>query len=264
VEQNIVQRYLVARTDRAAQRATLTGALLCLFIWVTFMTIGSSLWAFYRITGAPIPAEVLARPDNILPYFVATQFPRGIVGLLLAGILAAAMQAFSADLTSVATVATQDYYVRFLPSSSDRAHLIFGRSAILVGGLMATGVALQLTHGRTRAVYETFVVLSMVLAGGMLGLFAAGFLSMRTTRRGAYAGIATCVTFVLWATVTGPLKIDLGFNFTMNPTMIGILSHPLLFGVAYVVSLLPGGERPELAGLTIWNLRQLAGSKAGP
>ncbi len=48
----------------------------------------------------------------------------------------------------------------------------------------------------------------------------------------------------------------------MNPTMIGILSHPLLFGVAYVVSLLPGGERPELAGLTIWNLRQLAGSKA--
>ncbi len=262
VEQNIVQRYLVARTDRDAQRATFTGAIVCLFIWVTFMTIGAGLWAFYRLTGSPIPADVAAKPDNILPYFVATQFPRGIVGLLMAGILAAAMQAFSADLTSVATVATQDYFARFRPASTDRARLLFGRLSILVGGLMATGVALQLMHGRTRAVYETFVVLSMVLAGGMLGLFAAGFVSTRTTRRGAYAGITACVLFVLWATVTGPLKIDLGLNFTLNPILIGILSHPLLFGIAYLASRVLGGEPQDLGGLTIWSRRQKPDAQA--
>lgn len=256
VEQNMVQRYLVARSDREAQRATMTGAMLCLMIWLTFTTIGSSLWAFYQITGHSIPADVLQKPDNILPYFVATQFPNGLIGLLLAAILAAAMQAFSADLTSVATVATQDYFARFLPQSRDRTRLIFGRCAVLVGGLMATGVALQLTHQRTRAVYEIFVVLSMVLAGGMLGLFASGFACTKTTPRGAYVGITICVLFVLWATMTGPLKIDLGFNFKMNPMMIGILSHPVLFGAAYLASVFLKGQQAQLAGLTIWNLKE--------
>jgi SSS family solute:Na+ symporter len=255
VEQNMVQRYLVARTDREAQQATLIGALLCVAIWITFSTIGSSLWSFYQITGETLPAEVLQKPDNIIPYFVATQFPRGLVGLLLAAILAAAMQAFSADLTSVATVATQDYFARFLPQSSDRARLFFGRCAVLAGGLMAVGVALQLTQERTRAVYEIFVILAAVLAGGMLGLFAAGFLSTRTTGRGAYVGISTCLLFVLWGTVTGPLKVDLGVNFEMHSVVIGILSHPLLFGVTYASSLVLGGKRTDLSGLTIWNLR---------
>jgi SSS family solute:Na+ symporter len=255
VEQNMVQRYLVARSDREAQRATLTGALLCVFIWLTFSTIGSSLWAFYRVTGETLPPEVLQKPDNILPYFVATQFPQGLMGLLLAAILAAAMQAFSADLTSVATVATQDYYARFLPGSSDRARLLFGRCAVLVGGLMATGVALQLTQQRTRAVYEVFVILAAVLAGGMLGLFAAGFLSTKTTGLGAYVGISSCLLFVLWATLTGPLGVDLRFNYTMNSILIGVISHPLLFVVTYLASVTLGGRRNDLAGLTIWNLR---------
>ena len=255
IEQNMVQRYLVARTDREAQRATLIGALLCVVIWVTFTTIGSSLWAFYQITGETLPATMVQKPDNILPYFVATQFPQGMVGLLLAAILAAAMQAFSADLTSVATVATQDYFARFLPKSSDRARLMFGRCAVFIGGLLATGVALQLTRQRTRAVYEIFVVLAAVLAGGMLGLFASAFLSTRTTARGIYVGISSCLLFVLWATVTGPLKVDLGFNFTMNPIMIGVIGHPLLFVVAYFSSLVLGGKRTDLAGLTIWDLR---------
>jgi Na+/proline symporter len=199
---------------------------------------------------------VLQKPDNILPYFVSTQFPRGLIGLLLAAILAAAMQAFSADLTSVATVATQDYFARFRPRSSDQARLFFGRCAVLIGGLMATGVALQLTQQRARAVYEIFVVLSMILAGGMLGLFAAGFVCTRTTTRGANIGITLCILFVLWATLTGPLHIDLGFNFTMNPMMIGILSHPLLFAAAYLASVLFKGTQTELAGLTIWSRKE--------
>jgi len=69
VEQNIVQRYLVARTDREAQRAVFTGASFCVVIWQTFMVIGACLWAFYHMTGAAVPAAIQQKPDNILPYF---------------------------------------------------------------------------------------------------------------------------------------------------------------------------------------------------
>jgi SSS family solute:Na+ symporter len=251
VEQNMVQRYLVARTDREARQATMTGALACVAIWLTFSFIGSTLWAYYRAAGG-VPPELLARPDNAVPYFIATALSPGLVGLILAAILAAAMQAFSADLTSVATVVTQDYYARFRPQSADERRLFFGRVALVAAGGLATMVALQLTQSRTRAIYELFVILASIVAGGVLGLFALGFLTTRATRKGAYTGLAACVLFVAWATVTGPLKVDLGINFTMHPLMIGLLSHLVVFIVGYGSSLWFGDGQKPLEGLTVW------------
>ncbi|MBL8228526.1 MAG: sodium/solute symporter [Bryobacterales bacterium] len=253
VEQNMVQRYLVARTDREAQRATFTGALSCLVIWVTFTFIGSALWGHYQLAGNTLPAEVVSQPDNILPYFIATVLPSGLVGLILAAILAAAMQSFSADLTSVATVITEDYYARFVPSSSDARRLLIGRIGLTVIGLVAAGVALQLTSSRTRAVYEIFVTLASIVAGGVLGLFALGFLTRRGTKKGAYTGLTICVLFVAWATITGPLKVNLGINYTMHPLMIGLISHVLLFGTGYIASMFWKDAEDKVDGLTIWS-----------
>ena len=252
-EPNMVQRYLVARTDRDAQRGVLAGAFACVPIWLTFAFIGSCLWAFYQLTAANVPPAVLEKPDNILPYFIATQFPAGLVGLVLAAIFSAANSSVSSDLNSIATVVTQDFFIRARPRSSERARILFGRCAVLAGGILAVSIAFLLNLARAKALIELVVTLGMIFSGGMLGLFALGFLSRRATRRGAYAGTAICLAFILWATLTGPLKIDLGFNFTMHPIMIGIFSHPLLFISGYLVSLLLGGYRPQLAGLTIWD-----------
>jgi len=98
---------------------------------------------------------------------------------------------------------------------------------------------------------ELIVTLGMIFAAGMLGLFALGFLSRRATARGAYVGMAVCVSFVAWATATGPLGLDWGVNFKMHPLMIGIFSHFILFGAGYVASLLLGGSPPDVTGLTI-------------
>jgi SSS family solute:Na+ symporter len=140
------------------------------------------------------------------------------VGLILASSLSAAMCSVSADLNSVATVATQDYFAPALPRTSDRARLWFGRAAVLVAGLLSTGAALALTLTRSTAAYEVVVISVSVIAAGMLGL-----------------------------------KVDLGFNFRMNPLLIGVISHLALFGVGYAASLAPGGHRPLLAGLTVWD-----------
>lgn len=256
VEQNIVQRYLVARSDHEARKAVLTGASSCLVIWLTFSLLGSCLWAYYHLSPGSLPTEVAAKPDNIVPYFISTHVPHGLIGLILAAILAAAMQAFSADLTSVATVATSDYFARFRPTSSDAQRLLFGRASVLVGGVLATAMALHLTESRTRAVYEIFVILASIVAGGILGLFALGFLTRRANRPGAYLGLAACALFVTWATVTGPLRIDLGWNFRMHPLMIGLASHIVLFVAGYAGSFLFREPTGDLTGLTIHEYRQ--------
>ncbi len=254
-EPNMVQRYLIARSDREAQRGVLAGALACLPIWLTFAFIGSCLWAFYRLTAHEIPADVLQQPDNILPHFIATQLPPGLVGLILAAILSACNSSVSSDLNSVGTVVTQDYFTRALPNTSERARLLFGRCAVLVTGILCVCTALILISARAKALVELIVTLGMIFSGGMLGLFALGFFSKRATRRGAYIGMAICLTFILWAVLTGPLKVDLGFNFQMHPIMIGVFSHFILFASGYLASLAFGGYRPDVAGLTIWKDR---------
>jgi solute:Na+ symporter, SSS family len=252
-EPNMVQRYLIAQSDREAQRGVMVGALACLPIWLTFAFIGSCLWAFYRLTAAGIPPDVLQKPDNILPYFIATQLPVGLVGLILAAILSACNSSVSSDLNSVGTVVTQDFFTRALPHTSERARLLFGRCAVMVTGLLCVCTALILISARAKALVELIVTLGMIFSGGMLGLFALGFLSKRATRRGAYIGMAVCLAFILWAVVTGPLKVDLGFNFQMHPIMIGVFSHLIMFASGYLASLVFGGYKPDLTGLTIWN-----------
>lgn len=252
-EQNIIQRYLVARTDREAKRGTALGVLWTVPTWFTFATIGACLWAFYQLTDHGVPREVLAQPDNILPYFIATELPSGLIGLILAALLSSAMSSVSADLNSIATVATEDYFTRLCPWASDRSRLFFGRLMVLLGGALATGAALILTFTRSVAAYEIVVVSVSIVAGGMLGLFGLGFLTRRASRLGAYTGIVAGLVFVGWATVTGPLKVDLGIQFQMNPIMIGILSHFVVFITGYAASRIFGGTVPELTGLTIWD-----------
>jgi len=229
----------------------MAGALSCLPIWLTFAFIGSCLWAFYQLVPANIPPDVLQKPDNILPYFISTQLPTGLVGLILAAILSSCNSSVSSDLNSVGTVATQDFFIRALPGSSERVRLLFGRCAVALTGVLCICLAIILISARAKAMIELIVTLGMIFSGGMLGLFALGFLSTRATRRGAYIGTSICLAFIFWAALTGPLKINLGFNFNMHPIMIGVLSHFILFISGYLASLIFGGDQPDLTGLTI-------------
>jgi solute:Na+ symporter, SSS family len=260
-EQNMVQRYLVARSDREAQQGTLVGALVCLPLWLTFAFIGALIWSFYQTTEGRLPAEVLGKPDSILPYFVVNELPTGLVGLILAAILAVTQSSTSADLNSVATVVTTDYFSRWFPRMKDKSLLFLGRLMVVIAGLLVTYIALQLVQTRSRAILDTGATLVSIIAGGILGLFGLGFLTRRATRLGAYTGMCTCLIFTAWATVTGPLynkfglTIDPAWCFNMNPIMIGIFSHFILFGVGYFVSTLFGGWRPDTKGLTVWDAK---------
>jgi SSS family solute:Na+ symporter len=94
---------------------------------------------------------------------------------------------------------------------------------------------------------ERVVTIASILSGGMLGLFFLGFLTTRATRGGCYAGIVACLLFTAWGTMTEPKNhfFDLGFNFDMNPILIGLFGHAILFGVGYAWSIAFGGHRPD-------------------
>jgi len=244
-DQAMVQRYLIARTDKEAVRGTLLAALMSVPVLIAFNLIGAFLYGFYTLSGAVRP-EI---GDHILPHFIVNYLPTGLVGLILAAILAASMSSISSDLNSIATVSTRDYFARFMPTLSDRAQLIIGRIVVLVAGMSAAyiGILMIPTEDST-PVAEKALVITVIVSAGTLGIFSLGFLTKRATRRGCYAGIIACILFTAWGVLTEPSSrtVDLGaFNFAMNPIMIGILGHVITFGVGYLVSLIAGGYRPD-------------------
>lgn len=243
-DQHMVQRYLIARTDRDASQGALWNGLLCVPVWAIFMLIGSCLYGYYALSGAVPPAV----SDEVVPHFIMHQLPSGIVGLMLAAILAASMSSISPDLNSIATAFTADIVGHFRPGLSDRARLFSGRLGVALFGTVAIGVALIMApQGGGATIMERAVTVAAILSGGMLGLFFLGFFTRRATRQGCYAGLAACAVFTAWGTLTAspdPM-LDLGFNFPLNPILIGLLGHVIVFGVGYAWSRIFGGHVPE-------------------
>ena len=85
------------------------GVAACLPVWFLFMLIGALLWSYYQFSAELVPAEVMNVKDRILPYFIKTQFPIGLKGIILAALIAAAMSSLDSDLNAMATVVVNDF-----------------------------------------------------------------------------------------------------------------------------------------------------------
>jgi SSS family solute:Na+ symporter len=261
-DQHIVQRYLVAKSDEAASRAAFVSALLCVPVFVVFMFAGACLAGFFALPGVTPPAMA----DSAMPYFMAHYMPVGLLGLVVAAVLAAAMSTVSADLSSVGTVLTADYFQHFFPQASDRARLRCGRLMIALGGALTIVAAwLLLPEKDSAPLMERVIMIASILSGGTLGLFCLAFLTRTATREGCYIGVACCAVFTAWAILTEPRGrvLDLGWNFPLNPILIGICGHAVLFGAGWLASRLFGGHRPDnVEDLTYWGLKKFVRSPA--
>jgi SSS family solute:Na+ symporter len=262
-DQHMVQRYLLARTDAEASRAAVAGAVICVPVYALFILIGACLYGFFSL--AQVPGPQLG--DNVMPFFMANYLPVGFLGLVVAAILAAAMSTVSSDLTSIATVVTADYFSTAFPRSTDRARLLCGRAMVVVGGLLAAWTAIMLAPEQGLApIMERALTIAAILSGGTLGLFCLGFLSRTATRRGCHVGIACCLAFLAWAILSQPRQrlVDFGFNFDMNPILIGVFGHLVLFTTGWVASRFLGGYvPPDIESLTFRRRRIAASTPPG-
>src|SRR3972149_346110 len=92
IDQNYIQRYVIARTDREAAKSVWLGALLYLPVFAVFFFIGTQLFAYYTSQPELLPAGT--KPDQVFPHFIATGLPIGVGGIVIAAIFAAAQSHF--------------------------------------------------------------------------------------------------------------------------------------------------------------------------
>jgi solute:Na+ symporter, SSS family len=201
IDQNYVQRYVAAKSEAAARRSLWLGGLLYVPVSAVFLLIGTTLFSFYTARPELLPETLRAadQADRVFPYFIVSQLPPGLTGLLIAAIFAAAMSTVSTSLNSSATLLLTDWYRRYLrPKAGERESMLVLRLGTLVWGLMGTGFALAMIG--VKAALDAWWTLSSIFAGGMLGLFLLGMIARRAGNAAAATGVAVGVLVVVWMT----------------------------------------------------------------
>ena len=256
-DQTIVQRYLVAKTDRSAMKGVALGAVMTIPVWTVFMLLGTCTWGYYKITQEALPAYI-TKADQVFPHFVATHLPPGIAGLFLASLLGAAMTMLASDLNSIAVVGVEDYYRTWRPNSTDRQRLMMGKSLVMIAGLIsaAGGFVLSFSTGPALTLY---FLSNAIFSSALAGLFFLAFFSSRANRQGVYIGIWASSICTLWAVLTKGAKPiwDLApYNFKWDDLMIGAVGNVVLIVFGYLASLAfsawTGSQRDPNA-VTVWH-----------
>jgi SSS family solute:Na+ symporter len=197
VDQSYSQRYITAASPRAAARSIWIGTWMFIPVSLSFFFIGTALFAFYRAQPGLLPPEIGGAPDRVFPFFIGTQLPAGVTGLVIAAICAAAMDS---NLTSSATLFLCDLYRRYLrPGAGEREALRVLRLSTLGFGAASTAVALGMVRlARDDKTLDVWWDLAGAASGGVLGLFLLGLLCRRAGGGAALLGVACGVPLILW------------------------------------------------------------------
>ena len=155
--------------------------------------------------------------NYVFPTFVLTHLPVGLVGLLIAAILAAAMSTISAELASLSTATVIDFYRRWWSADATDGQLLWvSRAAVGLWGVFASVVAIYAAElGSLIEVVNRF---GSYFYGSILGVFVLAIGSTRANGHGAFVGLIggmlavgyvatqTKVEF-LWLNVVGAVAV---------------------------------------------------------
>jgi solute:Na+ symporter, SSS family len=241
----IVQRLLATRSLRDARVALVGSGIMVMFQFTLFLLVGVAIWSA-GLAPAGVPG------DELFPRFVVEHLPAGLSGLVIAGILAAAMGTHSSAINSLASSATHDLYGS-VTGRTDPVHLLkVGR---LFSAAWATGLIFGALyfHYAARGNDTPVVVLALSIAsvtyGPLLGTYLLAGKWPRARGRDVVGAVAVTVCIMLVVIFAKRLAPFPALAW-LEP--VGRLAWPwyvplgtaLAFCTGAALSYLPSGERP--------------------
>jgi Na+/proline symporter len=117
--------------------------------------------------------------------------PHGLLGLILAAILAATMSTHSGAINSLAAAATHDIYLPLTGHAADDPRTLrVGKIFALIWGVVLTGGALLFPQNQKLPVVVVALSIASFTYGGLLGGFFLGLFVKRARQADAITGMA--------------------------------------------------------------------------
>ena len=270
MDQNYVQRYHTTSSIKEASGSIWLCVYLYLPVSLIFFVLGSCLYAYYqsnpellhivqmqaaserlpngtteaisRLASTLTPADY---GDKVMPHFMVNKVPVGLLGLIVAAIMSAAMSTISSGMNASATVFSVDIYQRYVksdltPKQSMRLLYIATTAFGLAG--MVTGIAMI----GVKSVLDIWWLLSGIFAGGMLGLFLLGIISRSTKNTEALIATLIGIAIIIWMTFSSELPDK--YSYLRNPlhqNMIMVVGTLSIFLIGLLLTRLKGKLKSE-------------------
>ncbi|MFZ9980720.1 MAG: sodium:solute symporter [Cyclobacteriaceae bacterium] len=178
-DQYIVQRCLIAKSEKAARRGTIFAAWLKLLPFFIFMIPG--LIATALVANGKLE---LNSADQAFPVLVSTLMPVGLRGLLAGGLLAALMSSLASVFNSCSTLFTMDIYRKLKPSTPEKELVAVGR--IATAAVVALGILwIPVMSGISGVLYKYLQSVQSYLAPPIAAVFLLGVFVKRINSQGA-------------------------------------------------------------------------------
>ncbi len=171
-----------------------------------------------------------------MPHFMVNKVPAGLLGLIVAAIMSAAMSTISSGMNASATVFSEDIYKRYVKADltqkqSMRLLYIATTGFGLLG--MVTGIAMI----GVKSVLDVWWMLSGIFAGGMLGLFLLGIISKQTKNAEALTATLIGIVVIIWMTFSSKLPDEYeNFRNPLHQNMIMVVGTLTIFLIGLLLT----------------------------
>ena len=245
VNHSVVQRAMAAQSIHQARMGGAFAALLkCSTIFLIVMpgVIG------YMLLQDGYFATPPDSPDQLYSSMIRSLLPVGMVGLVVAGLVAALMSSVDSFLCSASSLITIDWYKPWRPKASEREIVVAGRifGAILV--ISAVTWALWVIP-HFKFLFDYLAKFGSYSVGGVLACFLGGLASPIPNRVGGIVTLifGTLAGVLMWLSVDNAwvsgMVDDWGLRFLkMNFLHAGVFLTLASFVVLFGVSLMCGGS----------------------
>jgi solute:Na+ symporter, SSS family len=255
-DQVIVQRVLSAKDEGHAKAGTIFAGFLKILPVFVLVLPGLIALALYPQLFTMENGRV-TNGDIAYPTLIVNLLPTGLVGLMIAALLAALMGAMSSVFNSASTMVTLDFYKRLRPQASERQLVNFGR--IATAAMVVLGILwVPFIHLLSSQLYIYLQSVQAYVSPPIAACFILGILSTRLNGTGAFASLL--VGFVLGAVrfvyevldktrhfESGAIRWLVDMNFLHYAILMFVICSVVLVGVSLLG---PAPERRRLAGLT--------------
>jgi SSS family solute:Na+ symporter len=256
-DQVIVQRVLSARDEGHAKAGTIFAGYLKLLPVFLLVLPGLIAFALFKDLFVIGPNGTPTNGDIAFPTLILNLLPTGLVGLMIAALLAALMGGMASVFNSTSTLVTLDFYKKLKPDATEKQLVLIGRVA--TGVMVLLGIAWVPFISRISG--QLYIYLQSVqgyISPPIAACFILGILWTRLNAQGALSSLLTgfvlgTVRFLLELAYPGGVGAPDSIHWlvSMNFLHYAIFMFAVCCLVLVGVSLMtPAPDRKKLAGLT--------------